>query len=65
MQKLRAGQQLPLNKLHPAGRLTVVKMVAKGWIEGPLDGGTYRLTDAGASALRATIPERRRTTPRT
>jgi hypothetical protein len=64
MQKLRGGQQLSIDQLHPAGRLTVLKMVSKGWLEGPLAGGTYRLTDTGALALRAIIPEKRRTAPK-
>jgi hypothetical protein len=59
LQKLRATQGLPLAQLHPAGLQTVVKMVAKGWIERKPDarGATrYCITPAGEAALKAKIP---------
>jgi hypothetical protein len=59
LQKLRATQGLPLAQLHPAGLQTVVKMVAKGWIERKPDtcGATrYFITLAGEAALEAKIP---------
>lgn len=50
---LRDRGELTETQLHP-GPVTVQKMVAKGWVEavGP---GTYRITSAGISAMKAKI----------
>jgi hypothetical protein len=53
LQLLRDRGELTETQLHP-GPVTVQKMVAKGWVEavGP---GTYRITSAGISAMKAKI----------
>ena len=59
LQKMSATQGLPLAQLHPAGKQTIARMLAKGWIEGQLNagGGTrYCITPAGEAALKAKIP---------
>jgi hypothetical protein len=48
--------------LYPAGKQTVAKMIAKGWIERQSDARgrpVYCITDTGLAALRATIPKGR------
>ena len=54
LQKLISARKLPLVKLHPAGRTTVDRMVAKGWVQ--KDGEEYSITGAGEAALRTKIP---------
>ena len=59
LQKMSATQGLPLAQLHPAGKQTIARMVAKGWIEREIDasaGAKYRITRAGEAALKAKIP---------
>jgi hypothetical protein len=59
LQKLKPGEGLPIEKMHPAGRATVEKMVAKGWLELGSDTRgrrTYCVTAAGQEALRTPIP---------
>jgi len=55
LQKLARGE-LPIAKLHPTGRLTLSKMVAKGCVEQGEGRESYRITPAGHSALKANIP---------
>jgi predicted transcriptional regulator len=45
----------PLEQLHPAGRIIIARMLAKGWIEKQPDGRTYCITPAGDEALKAII----------
>jgi hypothetical protein len=47
--------ELPWKELQPVARATLVKMIAKNWIErvGP---GIYRITPAGKAALKAKLP---------
>jgi hypothetical protein len=62
LQRMSATEELPLEKLHPAGKQTVTGMLAKGWIERRSDGGGrlgYCITAAGQKALKAKIPDRR------
>lgn len=62
LQKMSAISGLPLAKLHPAGKVTVARMLAKGWIGQDLDGtagGVYRITPAGKAALKEKIPSGR------
>ncbi len=56
LQKLGLTRGLPLEKLYPAGKLLISRMVAKGWIQKQLDGRTYLRTAAGNETLRAIIP---------
>ena len=55
LQRLISGQELPVKMLHPAGPPTIAKMVAKQWIE-QLGTDHYRITPAGAAAMKAEIP---------
>jgi DNA-binding PadR family transcriptional regulator len=53
---------MPSEKLHPAGKQTIAKMVAKGWIERRSDARghhVYCITVIGLEALRAPIPKGR------
>jgi hypothetical protein len=43
-------------QLHPAGRVIISGMLAKGCIEKQPDGRTYCITPAGEEALKAIIP---------
>jgi predicted transcriptional regulator len=45
--------------MHPAGKQIIAGMLKKGWIEKQSDGRAYRITAAGAAALKAVIPEKR------
>jgi predicted transcriptional regulator len=45
--------------MHPAGKQTILKMLAKGWIEKQADGRTYCITPEGQEALKAIIPVKR------
>lgn len=58
LQKLVGSQGLSKDRLHPAGKHTIAKMLAKGWIErsAELRGPRYRITPAGEIAFRAPIP---------
>src|ERR1700712_1806591 len=46
LQKLRASGEMTLAAIGPFHR-TVLKMIAKGWVERGSDGLTYRLTPDG------------------
>jgi len=59
LQKLARGE-LPIVKLHPTGRPTLSKMIAKGWVEQGEAKESYRITPAGHSALKANIPADRK-----
>ena len=59
LQKMSLTKGLPLDRLHPAGKIVIAGMLAKGWIEKQPDGRTYCITPAGDEALRATIPTKR------
>ena len=61
LQKLARGE-LPIVKLHPTGRPTLSKMMAKGWVEQGEAKESYRITPAGHSALKANIPSDRKPT---
>jgi hypothetical protein len=41
-----------LQQLYPAGRLLIINMVAKGWIEKQPDGRTYCRTPEGEQAMK-------------
>jgi DNA-binding PadR family transcriptional regulator len=56
---MRLREQLTIEKLHPAGKQTIDKMLEKGWIERGSDAGgraVYCITTIGQEALRAYIP---------
>ena len=55
LQRLATGIELSANALHPCGLPTIAKMVGKTWIEA-VGNGIYRITPAGAAALKAEIP---------
>ena len=62
LQRMSPTVGTPSENLHPAGKQTVAKMVAKGWIERQSDARgrpVYCITEAGLAALRATIPKGR------
>ena len=59
LQKMSRTRGLPPVQLHPAGRVIIAGMLAKGWIEKQPDGRTYCITPAGDAALRAVIPAKR------
>jgi hypothetical protein len=62
LQRMSLTIGTPSEKLHPAGRQTVAKMVAKGWIErrSNAQGRTvYCITSLGLEALKAPIPKGR------
>jgi hypothetical protein len=56
LQKLSLIRGLPPEKLYPAGKILLAKMVAKGWIKKQPDGRTYCRTAEGDAALKAIIP---------
>ena len=59
LQKMRLREQLTIEKLHPAGKQTIDKMLEKGWIERGSDAvgrAVYCITTIGQEALRAYIP---------
>jgi hypothetical protein len=60
LQKMNATHGLSSAQLHPAGQHTIARLIAKGWIEKQMDAGgvRYRITPAGAAALKAKIPTR-------
>jgi hypothetical protein len=62
LQKLMGSQGLSKDRLHPAGKHTLAKMLAKGWIErrSELGGVRYLITPDGEAALKAPIPMPRR-----
>ena len=45
--------------LHPAGKKTILRMIEKGWIKGPLAGGQFEITVSGEAALKAQLPIKR------
>lgn len=55
LQKMSPTRGRPLEQLHPAGRIIIARMLAKGWIEKQPDGRTYCITPAGDEALKAII----------
>jgi hypothetical protein len=55
LQRLSNGGELSATMLLPAGLPTIAKMVGKTWIEA-VGNGDYRITKAGATALKAEIP---------
>jgi DNA-binding MarR family transcriptional regulator len=58
LQKMNATHWLSSAQLHPAGKHTIARLIAKGWIEKQMDAGgvRYRITPAGEAALKAKIP---------
>jgi len=56
LQKLAARGELSARSLEPTGKRTILKMMAKGWVERGGVRGTYRITSAGNGALRAQLP---------
>ena len=54
--ELRSRGELSARDLQPTGRRPILKMMAKGWVEGGGSTGTYRITSAGEAALRAQLP---------
>jgi hypothetical protein len=62
LQRMSPTVGMPSEKLHPAGKQIVAKMVAKGWIERRSDArgrNVYCITATGLEALRAPIPKGR------
>jgi hypothetical protein len=60
LQKMSLTVGTPSAQLHPAGKQTVAKMVAKGWIERRSNAQgrpVYCITVAGLEALKAPIPK--------
>jgi hypothetical protein len=55
LQKMSLTRGLRPEQLHPAGRVIIARMLAKGWIEKQPDGRTYCITPAGKEALKAII----------
>jgi hypothetical protein len=53
MLKMRALGQLPVRE---AASRTIVKMIAKGWIERDRSKDAFRVTAAGEAALKAELP---------
>ncbi len=53
--EMRARGELSLPPREP-GRPTIIKMLAKGWVEGVDKPYTYRITPAGEAALKAKMP---------
>lgn len=58
LQRLRASGEMTLKALGPTTHRTVLKMIAKGWVERGNDSRTYRITPDGDAALRAKMPLR-------
>jgi hypothetical protein len=59
LQELRSRGELSARNLLPTGQQSILKMMAKGWVENGGSAGTYRITPAGEAALRAQLPMRR------
>lgn len=55
MQKLRAGELSSL-RLRPTSTRIIEKLVAKGWIERGSEARTYRISQAGETAMREQLP---------
>jgi hypothetical protein len=56
---MSAEKGLPSSKLHPAGKSTIARMLAKGWIVRQMaagDGVKHLITPAGKAALKTKIP---------
>ena len=49
---------MTLKAIGPTSHRTVLKMIAKGWVEPGSDSRTYRITLDGDAALRAKMPLR-------
>lgn len=60
LHRLRGGREVAANMLHPAGRGTLIKMMAKGWIV-RLENQAYQITANGEAALRIKIPTEKKT----
>ena len=58
LQRLRASGEMTLKAIGPTSHRTVLKMIAKGWVEPGSDSRTYRITLDGDAALRAKMPLR-------
>ena len=59
LQLLLTGVWKKAAALHPTGERTLMKMVAKGWIDKRVSGRVeYRITDAGRQAFHAPLPVR-------
>jgi hypothetical protein len=62
LQRMSPTVGMPSEKLHPAGKQIIAKMVAKGWIERQSDARgrhVYCITVTGLEALKAPIPKGR------
>jgi hypothetical protein len=55
LQKMSLTRGLPPEQLHPAGKVTIAKMLQKGWIEKQADGRNYCITAAGEQALKTIV----------
>jgi hypothetical protein len=64
LQALRAGSELSARELEPTTRRTILKLMAKGWIERGSSSRLYRITPVGEDALRIQLPLRGSTNPR-
>jgi hypothetical protein len=56
LHKLQKRGELSATELYPTGRPTILKLIAKCWIEPGNASGAYRITPAGEVALRAKLP---------
>ena len=58
LQRPRISGEMTLKAIGPTTHRTVLKMMAKGWVERGSDGRMYRITPDGDAALRAKMPLR-------
>jgi hypothetical protein len=56
LQRLHPGEELSARDLEPTTARTILKLLAKGWIELGSSSGRYRITPAGDAALSAPLP---------
>jgi hypothetical protein len=62
LQRMSLAVRTPSEKMHTAGKQTIAKMAAKGWIERESDvrgRPLYRITASGQEVLKAPIPKGR------
>ena len=59
LQRMSLTRGLRPEQMHPAGKIVIAGMLAKGWIEKQPDGRTYCITQAGDEAMKALIPVKR------
>jgi hypothetical protein len=57
LQRLRVRDELSAKDLEPSTHRTILRLMAKGWIERGSSAGRYRITSAGNEAMRAPLPD--------